>query len=86
MKLFVKFLLIASQILGVITFIEMIAFRTFFSPMIGATFLIILIVLDIKCQSCGTELGDPRIVGTVVPIKPSIIDRCPVCGNPMIES
>lgn len=85
MKNIVKCLLIVSQLMCIIMFIELIAFRTFYSLILGASFLFILILLNVKCRSCGAELGDPRVIGTTVPVNPSIIDRCPVCGNPMIE-
>jgi len=80
-KSYIKFALVSVQLFYIVIFIEICVNRTAWSMVVGA--ILLLSLFGVKCRHCGTPLWRPEIMGRRVPVRPKIIDQCPVCTHPM---
>lgn len=77
----IKVLLVLAQIMPIIFLLELSFLRSMWTFPIA--FILIAVLIPVKCRSCGTHLGDESIVGKWIPVRPAVVDRCSVCGRPM---
>lgn len=77
----VKLHLIVAQLMPLVTMAEYLLAHSVYSFALTVPVLFTLGLY--RCQSCNTPIWDSRIIGTRVPIRPSVIDSCGVCRRPM---
>ena len=79
----VRFLTRLGMIIIVFMFLEYIVFRTFYSMIGGVTITAILIT--IRCKNCRTPIYDHRIAPYVKGVDLGVLEKCPVCGEKMLQ-
>ena len=78
-----KFLIIAAQVMPVMSLAELLTNYTLWSAPIS--FGAIWLLGSVKCQHCGLPGWDKAVLGQHLPVSPNAFGHCPRCGKPMLE-
>ncbi|MEG3180913.1 hypothetical protein [Sphingomonas sp. LT1P40] len=61
--------------------VEMLLFQSVWSLTIPVLNIAPLIFM--RCANCGVSLGNERVASRKWPMSSAIVDKCPVCSQPM---
>ena len=75
--------LIAAQLCPIVTMIELLVVHSLWTAPFSAAAIFGLGRLERR--HCGLPLWDKRVMGTRLPVRPNVIDKCPQCGIPMFS-
>lgn len=78
----IKIHIVLAQISTFVFFFEFLFLQSIYSFVLAG--ILILSLGRYKCQNCKTPVWDERIMGRYLPVKPSVVDDCAVCGQPFV--
>jgi hypothetical protein len=77
-----KRLLILAQVTPFFSFAELLIMHSVWTFPLG--FAAIMLLGKVQCSHCGLPGWDKRVMGTRIPVRLSVFDECPRCGQAML--